>query len=213
MPDILNPSFEDAGALVGQALSWTVTYPAGEEDFASFTGVSRNYPWEGYEELWQDNQDWQAAFGTGDLLPALFEGGTLVQEAFDYSWMEPALPYAPYTLPRWNHHSQWVRDSGNFTVASFDLMVAEGFEDYEEEWADNEGAVADLTGGTTVAASFDVGIPQGFEDFEEEWQSNETSEDEFIPFDPFGAGSVTALFDALANNFENFEGIWTEVLP
>ena len=213
MPDILNPSYEDAGAQLGQALSWTEDYPVGAGDFAPFSGVDREYPWEGYEELWDDNHLWQATFTTGDLLPALFEGGTLVQEAFDFSWMEPALPYAPYTLPRWNHHSAWVRDPGNFTVAAFDLIAPEGVEDYEEEWADNEAAVADLTGGTTVAASFDVGIPQGFEDFEEEWQDNETEEDEFQPLDPLGGASKTALFDAGANNFENFEGVWTEVLP
>jgi len=213
MADILNPSFEDAGAAVGQALSWIESYLAGAEDFASFTGVDRDYPWEGYEELWDSNQLWQTSFSTGDLLPALFEGGTLAQEAFDYSWMEPALPYAPYTLPRWNHHSQWTRDTGNFTVASFDAGTPEGFEDYEEEWTDNEDAVADLTAGTTVAASFDVGIPQGFEDFEEEWQDNETAEEEFQPLDPLGGASTTALFDAGANGFENFEGIWTEVLP
>jgi len=213
MADILNPSFEDEGIALGQALNWTEVYPLSPltaEEWGLFAGTDRSYPWEGYEQEWQDNQNAQAAFGSTDLISAEFEYGNLTFDRFDTSWAEPAAVGAPV---RWNHHSQFLLDWTNFTKASFDAATPEAVEDYEEEWNDNEDAVASLLLGIIVYANFDVGAPEAFEDYEEEWDDNETLEAEFQPLDPLGAASTTALFDGGANAYENFEGVWVETLP
>lgn len=88
--------------------------------------------------------------------------------------------------------------------AQFDSTPQE-FEDFEEEWA-NDDYANDWTEVTSSAASFDVGVPQDFEDFEEEWANDNYANDWT------GVSASAALFDAGANSFEDFEGVWDQMV-
>jgi hypothetical protein len=208
MADPSNPSFEDQGALPGQADSWSEDYSSGAEDVAEFGAGPRNRPYEGFIGGWGDNHQAVTGFSEATAVAAMFESGGLAFENFETSWGAPQ----PF-----NHQSVFTFDPGNFEAATFDdtpYYTPEDFEDFEEGWDTNESWEANwaAVGVSSTAATFDDYLyktPESVEDFEEVWQDNENAEDNF---DEAGVSKTAALFDSGTNAFEDFEGSWTSML-
>lgn len=211
-----NPSFETGGASPGEAQDWLESQSASGQDFAMFDAADGGpaESMEDFEEYWMwpwtsgygmygyggysyapgtHNGESQNLFGLSDLTYALFEGALLEFENFEYSWRNPSGgPGPPF-----NHQSAWLFTTTDVAWAAFGALI---YESFEIGWS---GAAYLVFGaGDTSQASFDV-VPEAYEDFEEDWGAS-------------GPGaafvSVAALFDAGANAFENFEGVWTSVL-
>lgn len=143
-----------------------------------------------------NNSESQNLFGLSDVAYALFEGGYLAYENYEYSW---ALPRGA-TGPPWAHQSLWVFTALDVLYATFGGEDHESFEAASGWVVDAEVAFdpADVS-----YASFDVGAPETVEDYEEE-------HDQSGPSAAYAWSA--ALFDAGANAFEDFEGVWTDTM-
>lgn len=179
---IQNPSFEDAGALPGEAEHWTLHTTASLERIAGF-GPSPYEAWEDFErwfELRDDfdlltiaiayfdlvderQEDFEEGWSndiyllelpTGQMVTALFGGGEV--EDLETGWSN--VPYA----------TTW--DAVASVVGIFD---GESREDFEDQWRSNQSYTWVWSAVTSQTALFDGGT-QNREDFENGWTAAST---------------------------------------
>ncbi len=174
---ILNPSFEVAGALPGEAAHWTLTAVTSLQEVAGFGTVP--------EQAWEDFERWFEFLDDFTAIPsarAFFDLGSDGYEAFDRSWGGGAflwdLPPAQ-TIPAafgpddvedcesgWDNTGfLWTWDSVPSVIGQFD---GDEGEDFEEEWRWNQSFAWSWSDVTSSSALFDGGA-QAAEDFENSW--------------------------------------------
>ncbi len=175
---IQNPSFEDGGALPGEAEHWTLLTVTSLERIAGF-GPAPHEGWEGFER-WFDLLD---DFGALTVAIAFFDPLAEGYEDFEDAWSNDIYLTE---LP-----------TGQVVTAPFGGGAVE---DLEAGWSNDAYATAweQLSGAT---GQFD-GEPR--EDFEEQWRSNQS-----YAWSWAALTSQTAMFDAGADNNEDFENDWT----
>ena len=178
----LNPSFEDAGTLPGEAEHWTLQTFTSVERVAGF-GPAPHEGWEGFERWFE----LALGFAASDLAVALFdplaEGYEDFEDAWDNDLYLTELPTehvitAPFgggavedMEDGWDNDpfaTAWEEVAG--VVGQFN---SEPREDFEEGWRWNElfaWAWADVVG---VIAGFDDGS-QTVEDYENGWTAATT---------------------------------------
>ena len=144
---VLNPSFEDAGALPGEAEHWTLSAVTSLEEIAGF-GTA-------LEEAWEDFERWFELLDSIDdvvVVLAFFDSALKGYEEFESGWANVVYLY---DLP-----------PAQLVTATFDGLAAEECETgwsnvpYAREWAD-----------VTAATGVFDGEPR--EDFEDQWRSNQ----------------------------------------
>jgi hypothetical protein len=144
---LLNPSFEDAGAIPGEAAHWTLTAVTSAEEIAGF-GAAPEEAWEDFER-WFDLLD---SINDVVVVLAFFDGALKGYDAFESGWANAVYLY---DLP-----------PAQLVTATFDGFAIEAFETgwsnvpYAREWTD----VVSATG------VFD-GEPR--ETFEHGWRGNQ----------------------------------------
>lgn len=181
MAGVENGDWSVAGTTPGSAEDWTVTTEYRGEEVAAFDEDGISIGHEGWELTWL------ADFTALILATAEFEqngpdpGEEDLFEDFEAGWPS----FAPY---------MW--DLSAAEAALFDGGT-QGFEDFENNW----------TGVPSAAPTWDDAI---FHD-EDPGEPDQPRE----PFKgyPWALGflgaPIPAMFDAGANAFENFEGVWT----
>lgn len=179
---VLNPSFEDPGALPGEAEHWTLTTTTSLEKVAGFGPVPHRawedferwfellYDFDGltmaiatfdladerhedFEENW-DNDIYLFELPTGDMETALFDGEEV--EDLESGWAN--VPYA----------TTW--DGVAAVMGQFD---GESREDFEDHWRSNESYAWSWSSVTSQTALFDAGADSD-EDFENGWTAAST---------------------------------------
>lgn len=144
---ILNPSFEDAGALPGEAEHWALSAVTSLEEIAGF-GTAPEEAWEDFER-WFDLLD---SIEDVVVVLAFFDSALKGYEEFESGWANVVYLY---DLP-----------PAQLVTATFDGLAAEECETgwsnvpYAREWAD-----------VTAATGVFDGDPS--EDFEDQWRSNQ----------------------------------------
>jgi len=222
MADPLNPSFETAGAAAGQAASWTELYSTTGEDVAIFdVAAAGDRPFEDFETQHQlpetllatYNEDSLEEFDPSDLAAALFDGADQ-QERFESNYREPAT-----TGTVWNQHSKQVFDTSDLDTAMFDT----GAEDHEDF---DSGFIAPETTGTQAASHKYTDAPDPNTPppplatlsaalFDSSTVAQETFDDATgwgTTNEMYPTASSQAMFDAGANDQEDYEGTWTSVM-
>lgn len=143
---ILNPRFEDAGALPGEAEHWTLVAVTSLEAVAGF-GADPELAWEDFErwfELWRHLED-----VTVEL--AFFDDDGF--EAFERGWDNDVFLYE---LP-----------PAQLEQAS---LGSENVEDCESGWSNDTF----LWGWGDVASVTGIFDGESYEDFEDRWRGNES---------------------------------------
>ena len=149
--------------------------------------------------------------------------------------LERIAGFGPAPHRAWEDFERWFDlllafGPGQLALAFFD-PIAEGFEDFEEAWA-NDHYMTELPAGQVITAAFGGGAVEDMEsgwanvpyttawedvaavvgmfdgepgeDFEEQWRSNES-----YAFAWGSVASATAMFDGGADPDEDFENGWT----
>lgn len=143
---LLNPSFEDAGALPGEAAHWTLSAVTSAEEIAGFGPAP--------EQACEHFERWFELHVTIDdvVVLAYFDSGLKGYESFDNGWG--------------NHVFLWEMPPAQLVTATFEGFLVEACDagwsnvPYACQWADV----------TSAAAVFD-GKPH--EDFDSQWHSNQ----------------------------------------
>ncbi|MBK7078488.1 MAG: hypothetical protein IPH44_40110 [Myxococcales bacterium] len=174
---ILNPSFEDAGALPGEAEHWALSAVTSLEEIAGFGTAP--------EEAWEDFERWFALLASLDdvtVVLAFFDSALKGYEEFDSGWANAVYLY---DLP-----------PAQLVTASFDGLAAEECEtgwsnvplrarvgrrhrrdgvfdgepreDFEDQWRSNQLYAWTWAAVTSSTAMFDAGA-QAVEDFNNGW--------------------------------------------
>ncbi len=174
---ILNPSFEDAGTLPGEAAHWTLTSVTSLEEIAGFGALP--------EQAWEDFERWFELLAELDSVltaRAFFAPGTDGFEAFASGWgagvylfeLPPAqVVPAPFSAADvedcetgWsNSPFYWNWDGVLSAAGTFD---GENREDFEDGWRSNQAFTWSWSSVTASAGLFDGGA-QAVEDFENSW--------------------------------------------
>jgi hypothetical protein len=172
---LLNPSFEDAGALPGDAAHWTLTAVTSREVIAAF-GAARAEAFESFER-WFPFVDVLAPSST---VLAFFDGAREGFEDFEELWanslylrefqpavLVPLLTPAPESFDAtWSGAAYFLAWASGFSAAaSFGVQT---FEAFEERWRGNESFARDLASVAIDAAHFAPGA-RAFEAFETAW--------------------------------------------
>jgi len=179
---ILNPSFEDAGTLPGDAAHWTLTAVTSLEAIAGFGSTP--------EEAREDFQRWHRWLASLEDVPlvfAFFDEATQRHEDFDDGWANAVylreLP--PGRLATcafgggavedcemgWSNLPYW-RDWAGVTSAT-GVFDGEPREDFEDAWRLNEAYVRAWLDVSSTTALFDGG-QQGVEAFAASWPAATT---------------------------------------
>ncbi len=174
---ILNPSFEDAGTLPGEAAHWTLTAVTSLEAIAGFGSAP--------EQAWEDFERWFelfADFAGVSNARAFFDLAVNGYEAFDRGWgaggylfelQSAQVAPAPFSADDvedcetgWSNGTfYWTWDAVPAATAAFD---GEPHEDFDEQWRSNQSYAWDWPSVSSSTAMFDSGT-QGVEDFENAW--------------------------------------------
>jgi hypothetical protein len=172
---LANPSFEDGGALAGEAAHWTLTARTSREAIAGF-GASPPQAFESFER-WFAFVDALAGVTT---VIAFFDGGRDGDEDFEEAWanslylreFQPAVLVPLHASAAETFDATWTGAAyflawGAVTsdAASFG---AQGAEDFETHWHSNESFAHDLAAIATDAARFAPGA-LAFEPFDTAW--------------------------------------------
>ncbi|MCL2726744.1 MAG: hypothetical protein FWD69_20185 [Polyangiaceae bacterium] len=173
---LLNPSFEDAGALPGEATHWTLTAVTSLEELAGFGDAP--------EEAWEDFERWfERLASLDDVVVVLAFFDTLKgYEAFESGWDNAVylydLPPAQLATATFDGkdvedcESGWsnvpyARDWDDITAAT-GVFGGEPREDFEDGWRSNDVYAWSWAAVTASAAMFDAGT-QAVEAFESAW--------------------------------------------
>lgn len=194
MANVLNGSFEDAGANASVAQSWDSGVNSTAEIMATFADSTNPTTYgetESFEQRWSSNQDYLFAFNPfTDIVAPLFDTLLGTGEAFE-DFEEG-----------WSINHGYSFDMGAIETAEFGDDL-EDFEGFENGWSTNEDYSFSM--GASAGASFDAALtPEAFEDFEEGWRSNEG-------YDFDMATTITASFDDGGASVEDFEETATPV--
>jgi len=174
---ILNPSFEDEGALPGEAAHWTLAAVTSLEEIAGFGALP--------EQAWEDFERWFELLAELDSVMtsrAFFAPGTDGFEFFTTGWGAGAylfeLPPAQVVPASFSVDDVEDCESGwsNATFyRSWDGVPAatgtfdgESREDFEDQWRSNQSYAWSWSSVSASTAMFDGG-GQGVEDFENSW--------------------------------------------
>ena len=182
MNPVVNPSFEQPGAIPGEAQGWTMTSVATVEEWAAFG------PWavEAFD-AWDGTEAFIFAFAPAHLQAAVFGPASKGQESFDAGWgndtflfdlastpteaaeFDAGSPLQVESFIDWLAGGVWA-DSWEDVTGKTAIFgpAAMPIETYEEGWANNEGAVFSWAGVLSQAANFDT-TPEPVEDFEEDF--------------------------------------------
>lgn len=174
---LLNHSFEDEGALPGEAAHWTLSAVTRREEIAGF-GVAPEQAWEDFERWFELSRD----LGAAPTARAFFGVGVDGFDAFAAGWgagvfrwdLAPAqlVPGAFSAADIEHCESGWSNEpfhlSWEDSPASTALFDGEPREDFEDQWRSNEGYAWSWSSVTASLAMFDGGA-QAFEDFENAW--------------------------------------------
>ncbi len=173
-----NPSFEDAGALPGQAEHWTLQAFTSLRRIAGFGPVPHR-AWEDFERWFELQDDLDGVTVAIAFFDPLAEGVEDFNEAWDNDLYLTELP------------------TGQVITAPFGGGAVE---DFDDGWSNVPYATAwdDVAG---VIGLFDA---EPREDFEEAWRSNQ-----LYAWTWGSVASSTAMFDAGADDTEDFENGWT----
>ena len=179
---ILNPSFEDAGALPGEAEHWTLQTVTSAERIAGF-GPAPHEAWEGFERWFE----LALVFGEGDVAIALFDPLAEGHEDFEEAWSNDLFltelpPGQVVTAPFGGGAAEdmedgWANDA--YATAWEEVADATGLfdgeqhEDFEEQWRSNQAFLWAWEMATGVIALFDAGADSN-EDFENDWAAAST---------------------------------------
>ncbi|MBX3249394.1 MAG: hypothetical protein KF901_19615 [Myxococcales bacterium] len=174
---LLNPSFEDAGALPGEAEHWTLTAVTSLEVLAGF-GVAP-------EDGWEDFERWYARLASLDdvtVVLAFFDSALKGFEEFESGWANVVylyeLPPAQLVTATFDGNAAedcetgwsnvpYARDWADVASAT-GVFDGEPREDFEDEWRGNQSYAWTWAAVTASAAMFDAGT-QAVEDFENAW--------------------------------------------
>jgi hypothetical protein len=164
---LLNPSFEDEGALPGEAEHWTLTAVTGLEVLAGFGAAP--------EDAWEDFERWFA-------LLASLDDALKGYEEFDSGWANAVYLYElpPAQLVTcafgggavedcetgWSN-VPYLRDWALVTAAT-GVFDGEPREDFEDQWRSNQSYAWTWAAVTASTALFDGGV-QAVEDFNNAW--------------------------------------------
>ena len=183
---VLNPSFEDAGLLPGEAEHWTLRTLTSRELIAGFGPPPSGGP----ELAWEDFESWIPLWRTLEAVSvvlAFFDAAPEGLEDFEETWendlylleMPPAQLAAAALGPSdvedcetgWDNEpylTSWAEVAGQ--VGVFDGELGEDFEDH---WSGNQAFGWTWGAVPSVPALFDAGA-QGREDFENDWAAATT---------------------------------------
>ena len=179
---ILNPSFEDEGALPGEAAHWTLTAVTILEEIAGFGTLP--------EQASEDFERWFELLAELDSVltsRAFFAPGTDGFESFTTGWGAGAylfdLPPAqvvpvPFSVDAvedcetgWRNATfAWSWDDVTSVAGQFD---GEPREDFDDQWSGNQSFARDWGAVTAATAMFDGGV-QDRENFENCWSAATT---------------------------------------
>jgi hypothetical protein len=174
---LLNPSFEDEGALPGEAAHWMLAAVTSAQVLAGF-GAAPELAWEDFER-WFELADDLARLTTAR---GFFNGARDGFEAFEHGWslgvylweLPPAQTVAASLGPDevescesgWSNVPflrEWSEVAS--TTGQFD---GEPREDFEDAWRANEAFAWSWPSVTSATAGFDSGA-QSVEDFNDGW--------------------------------------------
>jgi len=172
---LLNPSFEDAGALPGEAAHWTFSAVTSREAIAAFGAA----PAEAFEsfERWSPFLD---ALAPSSTVLAFFDGGREGVEDFEQAWanslylreFQPAVLVPLHTPVPETFDATWSSAAYFLAWASVPSAAAsfgaQTLEAFEERWRGNESFARDLASVAVDAAHFAPGA-RAFEAFETAW--------------------------------------------
>ena len=144
---ILNPSFEDAGQLPGEAEHWTLVTVTSREELAGFD-VDPTRAWEGFERWFER---W-STFEEVTAVRAFFDPAPEGVEDFEEGWANDLI------------FEEW--SGAQLVVALLGVGEIDGF---ETGWANDHYATA-WEGVARVVGAFDG---EQREDFEDQWGGNE----------------------------------------
>ncbi|WP_375757362.1 hypothetical protein [Corallococcus exercitus] len=179
---LLNPSFEDAGLLPGEAEHWTLTASTSIEVLAGFGTAP--------EDAWEDFERWYALLASLDdvtVVLAFFDSAIKGYEEFESGWANVVYLYEfpPAQLVTATFDSNDVEDCETgwsnvpyardwFGVVSVTgVFDGEPCEDFEDQWRSNHLYAWTWAAVTASVALFDAGA-QAVEDFENAWTHTTT---------------------------------------
>lgn len=179
---LLNPSFEDAGALPGEAAHWMLTAVTSLQEIAGF-GTAPELACEDFERWFEFVGD----LGAAVTARAFFDLGRDGYEAFESGWeagvflweWQQALGVSASFGPDdvedcetgWSNATfYWGWDALPSAAGQFD---GEPREDFEDLWHGNQAFEWDWDTVTAATAMFDSGA-EGREDFESGWAAATT---------------------------------------
>jgi len=171
---ILNPGFEDVGAISGEAEHWNLVTFVAAERIAGF-GPAPHRAWEGFER-WAD---FTRSFAPGELAVGFFDPLAEGYEDFEDSWDNDfylfELPTGHVVVCPFSGGAvedmesgwlvaafAWSLDEVATTTGEFD---GEDREDFEEQWRGNESYAWSLVEVTTEVGLFDGEDAEDFEDW------------------------------------------------
>jgi len=179
---LLNPSFEDEGALPGEAEHWTLAAVTSREVLAGF-GTSP-------EDAWEDFERWFTLFASladVTVVLAFFDSALKGFEEFESGWANAVFLYElpPAQLVTcafgggavedceagWSN-VPYLRDWALVT-ASTGIFDGEPREDFEDQWRSNQSYAWTWAAVTSSTALFDAGA-QAVEDFNNGWTNMTT---------------------------------------
>ena len=179
---VLNPSFEDAGLLPGEAEHWTLVTVTSLEAIAGF-GADPELAFEGFErwvELW-------LAFEDVPVVRAFFDPAPEGLEDFEEAWendlylfqLPPAQQIAASFGPDDIEDCEAGWDNDSFAMSWAEVAGVAGVfdgeprEDFEDQWSGNQVFAWTWGSVTSATALFDAGS-QAREDFENDWATATT---------------------------------------
>jgi hypothetical protein len=172
-----NPSFEDAGALPGDAAHWTLSAVTSVEEIAGFGTAP--------EEAWEDFERWFDVLDSIDdvtVVLAFFDSALKGYEEFESGWANNVfmteMPPAQLVTATFDGLAAEECESGwsnvPYTREWADVLVVtalfdgEPREDFEDEWRQNQLYAWTWAAATSSTAMFDAGA-QAVEDFNNGW--------------------------------------------
>lgn len=179
---LLNPSFDDAGALPGEAAHWILQALTSLEEIAGF-GAAPEQAYEDFERWYA----WLARFEEMATVRAFFDAAAFGYEDFERGWFNAVflheLPPAQLVACTFGGEAAEDCEQGwsnadfafdwSAVLAAAGLFDGEPVVDFEEEWRANQFFAWNWSSVTAAAAAFDGGA-QSFEDFENAWTTATT---------------------------------------
>ncbi|PIE63960.1 MAG: hypothetical protein CSA24_03350 [Deltaproteobacteria bacterium] len=174
---IQNPSFEDGGAIPGEAEHWTLLTVTSLERIAGFGPVPHE-AWEGFERWFELRDDFDGVAVAIAFFDPLAEGHEDFEEAWSNDIYLTELPTGQVvTAPFGGGAVEDMEDGwSNVPFATSWAEVAavigqfdgEPREDFEEQWRSNQSYTWAWAAVTASTAMFDAGADSN-EDFENDW--------------------------------------------